>query len=71
MSDTVTPRAAGGGGGGSIGVNGTMCLETKIARRARASLRALEMGSVTSSLRDEVRYNFDAGLRFCFGANVT
>ncbi len=53
ISDTVTLRADGGGGGGSIGVNGTTCLETKLASSARASLRALEMGSVTSSLQGE------------------
>ena len=51
MSDTVTQAAAGGGGGGSIGVNGTMCFDTKMLRSASASLRALDIGSVTSSLK--------------------
>ena len=54
MRDTVTLGAAGGGGGGSIGANGTMYLDTKIARRARACLRALDMGSDTNSLLVEV-----------------
>ncbi len=51
MSETVTLGTAGGGRGGSIGEKGTLCLETRIASNANASLRALDMGSVTSSLR--------------------
>jgi hypothetical protein len=50
IRDTVTLGVAGGGGGGSIGENGTWNFDTKMARRARASLRALDMGSVTNSL---------------------
>ena len=51
MSDTVTQAAAGGGGGDSIGVKGTMCFDTRMLRSASASLRALDIGSVTSSLK--------------------
>jgi hypothetical protein len=50
IRDTVTLGVAGGGAGGSIGVNGTLYFDTKIARSARANLRALDMGSVTNSL---------------------
>jgi hypothetical protein len=54
IRDTVTLGVAGGGGGGSIGENGTWNFDTKMARSARASLRALDMGSVTSSLLVEI-----------------
>ncbi len=53
IKETVTLGVAGGSGSGFVGVNGTLYLETNVARSAWASFRALAMGSVTNSLRED------------------
>ncbi len=53
IKETVTLGVAGGSGSGFVGVNGTLYFETNVARSAWASFRALAMGSVTNSLRED------------------